>query len=255
MKYIDLLFCTLQSCYFTWQWRSAAGCRRGAAPWGGRVPSAEGHTCPSSCYWSRRAPPGSWSCRLLGWLQGGSPAYWPTRLGISSCDEIPAENLNLVLEQITWPKKKTTDGKGRNGIDWCEERVEKHRWEGRKIPTERMNSERKRKVHLCALMNRLCGSSVKWLCWRSRTSSWDLSSLSASRHTWFQPASSFLRLPLESSLRNTNNTASSVSLSLCLSVRTVNLSVWTLLPRWGHRAVFCASLCYNDPITHWGTIR
>lgn len=57
-------------------------------------------------------------------------------------------------------------------------------------------------VHLWALMNRLCGSSVRKLCWRSRTSSWDLSSLSASWHTLFHPASSFLRLPLDSSLQH-----------------------------------------------------
>lgn len=59
-------------------------------------------------------------------------------------------------------------------------------------------------VHLCALMNRLCGSSVRLLCWRSRTSSGDLSSLSASWHTSFHPASSFLRLPLHINLQHIN---------------------------------------------------
>lgn len=110
------LFCQLTWCAepnCTWQWRSAAGCRRGEAPWGGRVPSAEGHTCLSCCYWSHRAPPGCWSCPLIGWLQGGSPAYWPTHSGIASCDEIPTKKTKWVLEQRTWQEIKLKDEKGK----------------------------------------------------------------------------------------------------------------------------------------------
>lgn len=101
-------------------------------------------------------------------------------------------------------------------------------------------------VHLCALMNRLCGSSVRWLCWRSRTSSCDLSSLSASWHTSFQPASSFLRLPLDISLQHTNNTAQPLCV-YCKSVRVNSVSPW-----WRHRTVFCAPLCYSNhfPLRH-----
>lgn len=46
------------------------------------------------------------------------------------------------------------------------------------------------------------------MCCRSRTSSWDRSTLSASRFTWFQPASSFLRLPLDISLQQANTKSS-----------------------------------------------
>lgn len=91
---------------FTWQWRSAAGCRQDEAPWAVRVPSAEGRTCPISCYWSHRAPPGCWSRPLIGWLQEGSRAYWPIHLGTASCEGIPTENTNLTHEQRAWKISK-----------------------------------------------------------------------------------------------------------------------------------------------------